>query len=198
MKRFANPRALAAILIASFGLAAAGCLAAQNEDARRTGHRQGAPAAHAMFPQFHERVMDRLRGDLRLDEKQEALWKEARDFARAQRDAVLARLAKDRAEIKALLDQPGADLRAVERRVAELRAEGQQLRGAVRERWFAVYDSLGDEQKEKVRLFFRDGMEKMERFAGRAGEGAGDRAGRGHRRKPDRKPAAPPASAPVQ
>jgi Spy/CpxP family protein refolding chaperone len=194
MKRFASPRVLAAVLALSLGLAAGASLAAR-EVRHGTAPKGGIPAAHAMISFFHGRNLARLHDELKLDEKQEALWKEAGDFVRAQREGVRARLEKDRAEIKALLDQPGADLRAVEKRVGELRAEGRDLHDAARERWFAVYDSLGDGQKEKVRLFFKDGLEKMERFADRARERAKDHPGRGHRRGQPRNPATPPASA---
>jgi Spy/CpxP family protein refolding chaperone len=186
MKQFANPRVLAAVLALSLSLAAGASLAAPRGERHGTASKGGVPAAHAMIPFFHERGLARLHDELKLDEKQEALWKEARDFVRAQREAVRARLAKDRAEIGALLDQPGTDLRTVEKRVSELRAEGRELHDAARERWLAVYDSLGDGQKEKVRLFFKDGLERMERFADRAKDPE-----RGHRRGQPRNPATP-------
>jgi hypothetical protein len=183
MKRFARARVFAAVVALSLGLAAGGSLAAPREDRHGTAPGKGVPAAHAMIPRFHERALARLHDDLKLDEKQEALWKEAAgNFVRARHEAVRARLDRDRAEIKALLEQPGADLRAVEKRVGELRAEGRKLHDAARERWFAVYDSLGDGQKEKVRLFFKDGLEKMERFAERTRERAEDHPRHGHRR----------------
>jgi hypothetical protein len=84
-------------------------------------------------------------------------------------------------------------LRAVAKRLDELHAEGIKQRDALRERWLAVYDSLGDEQKEKVRLFFKDGAERMERWTERA-----ERPGYGNRRHgPRQAPATLPAPAPV-
>ncbi|MDR2450508.1 MAG: periplasmic heavy metal sensor [Candidatus Accumulibacter sp.] len=182
MKRFASPRVFVTVLALSLGLAAGGSLAAPREDCHGTVPGKGVPAAHAMIPLFHERALARLHDELKLDEKQEALWKEADHFVRARHEAARERLDRDRAEIKALLEQPGADLRAVEKRVGELRAEGRKLHDAARERWFAVYDSLGDGQKEKVRLFFKDGLEKMGRFAEWTRERAKDHPRRGHRR----------------
>ncbi|MDR2613765.1 MAG: periplasmic heavy metal sensor, partial [Candidatus Accumulibacter sp.] len=136
MKRFAHSRPLARVLAAalalSLGLAAGASLATPRGEHHGAAHKGGVPAAHAMISSFHERDLARLHDELKLDEKQEALWKEARDFVRAQREAVRARLTKDRAEIGALLDQPGADLRAVEKRVGELRAEGRELHDAAR------------------------------------------------------------------
>lgn len=195
MKRFFTPRSLATALALSLGFAAAGSFAAPPRgDYPGYGHGfggPGAPQAHAMAPMLHERAMVRLHDELKLDAQQEALWKDAVSFAREHRDAMRARMVKEHAEIKALLDQPGTDLRAVAKRMDDLRAEGLTQRTAVRDRWFAVYDSLGAGQKEKARLFFKDGMERMERVAERARE----RPGRGPqpRRGP---PPASPAPAP--
>ncbi|MDR0576986.1 MAG: periplasmic heavy metal sensor [Candidatus Accumulibacter sp.] len=183
MKRFALPRALAATLAValtlSLGFAAGSSFAAPPYGGHYGGHRgmdaSGSPPHHAA-PMFHQRALIRLHDELKLDTQQEALWKETVDFAREHRGAMRERFGKERAEIRALLDQPGVDLRAVARRVDELRVDGQKQREAVRDRWFAVYDSLDAEQKEKARAFFRDGMERMERFAAKAGE----RPGRGH------------------
>lgn len=48
------------------------------------------------------------------------------------------RFRKHHEEIKAQLDQPGADLRAVAKRMDELKADGQKQANAVRERWLNV------------------------------------------------------------
>jgi uncharacterized membrane protein len=186
-KRFSAPRTLAAILTLSLAFAAGGSFAAPT---RGEGHgmRQGAPHAHATAPMFHQRALVRLHDELKLDAQQEALWKEAQSFVREHHDAIRARWHKDQAEIKSLLDQPGVDLRAVAKRMDELRAEGLKQRDTIRDRWFAVYDSLGAGQKEKARLFFKENLERMEHFAERAKE----RPGRGH---PRHNP--PPAKAPV-
>jgi hypothetical protein len=196
MKRLATPRALATVLVLSLGLAAGGSFAAPRGDcpAGGPGYGHGGPgAAHAMAPGFHGRAFSRLHDELKLDAQQEALWKDAEASAREHRDAMRARMAKDHAEIKAMLDQPGTDLRAVAKRMDELRAEGLKQRDAVRERWFAVYDSLGAGQKEKARLFFKDGAERMERMA----DHGRDRSGRGQPRHAPRHASAPaPVPAP--
>ncbi|MDR1934724.1 MAG: periplasmic heavy metal sensor [Candidatus Accumulibacter sp.] len=193
MKRFANLRTLAvfaAVLTLSLGLVAGGSLASQ----KRGGHHgmepggpggPGAAHAHALSPTiFHQRGLTRLHDELKLDARQETLWKEAWDFGREQHDATRERLRKDHAEIKALIEPQGADLRAVAKRVDESRAEGQKQRDAARERWFAVYDSLDAEQKEKARLFFKAGMERTPRFGDkdRGGPGRGHQ-GRGHQER---------------
>jgi hypothetical protein len=194
MKRFATPRAFATALVLSLGLAAGSGFAAPRGDHHRMGpHDPGAYRAHAQAPMFHfPRALYRLRDELKLDARQEALWKEAESFAREQRDAIRAHMPRNHAEIKALLDQPGSDLRAVARRLDELRGEGLKERDALRERWLAVYDSFGDEQKEKIRLFFKDGAERVERWVERA-----ERPWRGRRHGPRQAPVTLPAPAPA-
>ena len=159
-----SPRLLVTALALSLGLAA-------NAYAMpRGGHPgpgTGMPGQHEMY---HTRAMDRLHGELKLDEKQEALWKEADKFSRDNRTAVRDRMLKQRDEIKSMLDQPGADLRAVAKRMDDLKAEGQKQMTEVRERWLTVYDSLNAEQKDKVRLFFKSGMERTPRH-GKGGPG---------------------------
>jgi Spy/CpxP family protein refolding chaperone len=174
MKRFIVPRAFAAVLVLSLGLAAGSSFAGPYGN--RHGKWCGGGHAYAMAPTFHGGAFTYLRDELKLDARQEALWKEAAVFAYEQHDAIRTRMVRERAEIEALLEQPEGDLRAVAKRMDELRAEGLKLRDAARERWFAVYDALGVEQKEKVRLFFKDGAERMGRF----GERTWERPGRGH------------------
>jgi hypothetical protein len=180
MKRFASPRTLAAALattlILSLGLAAGGSLAAP---ARGDHPGMGPDFAHAhaarMFQQF---ALGRLHDELKLDAQQEVLWKEAKDPAGEGHDAMREHFRKEHAEIQALLDQPGVDLRAVVGRMDELRAEGLKQRDAIRDRWLAVYDSLNAEQKEKTRLFFKDGIERVKHL----GEKAKEDSRRGHPR----------------
>ena len=183
MKRITTPRMLAAILTLSLGFAAGGSLAAPGHgEGHGRGVGNGAPHAHAIAPMFHPRALVRLHDELKLDEKQDALWKEAQSFSREHHEAMRSRWQKDQAEIKALLDQPGSDLRAVVKRMDELRAEGLEQRDVVRDRWFAIYDSLGDGQKEKVRLFFKENLERKG-HAERAREGQG-RGHPGHKARP--------------
>jgi Spy/CpxP family protein refolding chaperone len=180
MKRFITPRALAAILVLSLGFAAGGSFAGPwhgNRHGKWFGGGCGGGAhAYDVAPMFHGRAFAYLRNELKLDARQEALWKAAAVFAYEQRDARYVRMARERDEIDALLEQPGGDLRAVTKRMDALRAENLKLRDAARERWFAVYDALDAEQKEKVRLFFKDGAERRGRFD----EGTRGRPGRGH------------------
>ena len=159
MKKTFSPRLLVAALALSLGFAANSFAMPRGEN---PGPGMDMPGHHAMY---HDRAMSRLHDELKLDEKQEALWKEADKFAKDQRAGMKDRFGAHHEEIKAMLDKPGADLRAVIKRMDELKAEGAKQRDAVRERWLSVYDSLNPEQKEKARVFFKTGMERMERAA---------------------------------
>jgi hypothetical protein len=101
MKRLITLRALAAVFVLSLGFAAGSSFAGH-------GHHH-----HGWFDDHHGwhgvAHVAYLRDELKLDARQEALWKEAA-FAREHREA--------------------------------------------RGRWFAVYDALNAEQKEKFRRFF--------------------------------------------
>ncbi|MFB0936938.1 MAG: periplasmic heavy metal sensor [Propionivibrio sp.] len=162
MKQLLSPRILVAAAAFSLGLAANSYAMPRGE---HPGPGMGMPGHYAIV---HDRAMNRLHGELNLDAKQEALWQEAEKFSQDHRDTMRERFRKERAEIKAMLDQPGADLRAIAKRTDDLRAEGIKERNAVRERWLAVYDTLNPEQKEKARLFFKAGAERFERMGQKA------------------------------
>lgn len=169
MKKLLSPRILVAAVALSLGLAANSYAMPRGE---HPGPGMGMAGHHAMV---HGRAMNRLHDELKLDAKQEALWKEAEKFSQDHRDTMRERFRKEHTEIKAMLDQPGADLRAIAKRTDDLKAEGMKERNAVRERWLAVYDTLNPDQKEKARLFFKAGAERMQRM----GQKAKERAGRG-------------------
>ncbi len=111
--------------------------------------------------------MMRLHDDLKLNAKQEALWQEAVKAKQANMGPSgdpRMHMRPQYEEIQAMLNQPGADLRAVAKRMDELKGEQQKQREVTREQWLAVYDTLNTEQKEKVRVFFKDRFEPNERF----------------------------------
>lgn len=142
------------------------------------GHGHGAPHGGLGFG-FSQRLHD----ELKLDARQEALWQEAHKFAKDSFDGKRERFRKHHDEIAALLNRPDADLRAIARRMDELRAEAQKQRDAVRERWLSVYDALSPGQKEKVRLFLKERVERpgrgFDRPGRRDGGNPGDRGGWG-------------------
>lgn len=160
---------LMAALMLSLGLVATSQAMPRGE---RHGVGMNAPGHHAMF---QGRAMARLHDELKLDDRQESLWKAADKAAQEQRTTMREKMSQHHAEIKRMLDQPGADLRAVAKRMDDLKAESMKQRDAVRENWLAFYDSLNGEQKEKARLFFKAGMERAERM----GQRAKDHRGRG-------------------
>ena len=168
MKQRFSLRMLMAALTLSLGVVAS----SQAMPPGDAPHGRGMQGHHAMF---QGKGMARLHDELKLDAKQEASWKDNEKFTQEQRAAGRERFQKHHAEIKAMLDQPGADLRAVTKRMDDLRAEGMKQREAARERWLAFYDSLNAEQKEKARLFFKSKMER----GGRMGHHGSERHGRG-------------------
>jgi periplasmic protein CpxP/Spy len=169
MKSKFSPRLIVATIALSLGLAA-------NSFAM-----PGGDAPNSPFSGMHQRRMDhgmkemsRLHDELKLDAKQESLWKEAEKAGKDSMAGMHERGQKHHEEMKSLLNQPGADLRAIAKRMDEFRAEGQKLHEANRERWLAVYDSLNAEQKEKARLFFMARLDRMEQFSHRGGHGRHD------------------------
>ncbi len=196
MKRFTTPRVLLSTLVLSLGLAVgAGYAAGPRGDcpvmgAPAGGHGMGMGGMGMHQPMFHGRGMMRLHDELKLDAKQEALWNDAMSFARDNGGAMRDRMIKEHEEIKAMLDKPGTDLHAVSKRMDDMRTQGMAMRSALHERWFSVYDALNPQQKEQVRVYFKDGMDGMRQ----GGHRGGDRRGQGQPRR-DR-PAQTPAPAP--
>jgi periplasmic protein CpxP/Spy len=169
MRKNFSPRLLIATSAIAFALAGSACAAPSQGDApagRPAAGMRQAPRMQGM------KEMARLHDDLKLDAKQEALWQDA---ARASKEAMggtRERMRKEHDEIRNLLTQPGADLRAVAKRMDDFRAEGQAMHQANRDRWLTVYDALNAEQKEKARLFFKSRFEHM-RHGGPHGPGRG-------------------------
>ena len=196
MKRFTTPRVLLSTLVLSLGLAVgAGYAAGPRGDcpvmgAPAGGHGMGMGGMGMHQPMFHGRGMMRLHDELKLDAKQEALWNDAMSFASDNGGAMRDRMIKEHEEIKAMLDKPGTDLHAVSKRMDDMRTQGMAMRSALHERWFSVYDALNPQQKEQVRVYFKDGMDGMRQ----GGHRGGDRRGQGQPRR-DR-PAQTPAPAP--
>jgi len=152
-----SPRIIVAAVALSLGLAASAFAVSQRggEHCGPGAGMHGQRMAHGM------KEMSRLHDELKLDARQEALWKVAEQAGKDNMAGMRERFGKQREENLSLLKQPGADLRAVLKRMDELKAEGQKHREASREQWLTVYDSLNAEQKEKARLFFLSKLERM-------------------------------------
>lgn len=163
-----SPRIIVTAVALSLGLAAS-AFAVSPRGGEQCGHGQGM---YGQRMEHRMKEMSRLHDELKLDARQEALWKEAEQAGKDNRTSMRERFSKQREDNLALLKQPGADLRAVLKRMDELKAEGQKQHEASREQWLKVYDSLNAEQKEKARLFFLSKMERMER-GGPRGPGRG-------------------------
>jgi len=143
------------------GLLAAAALFAGASWAQMSGGEHGQ-RPEGMGPM---RGFERLHKELNLTAQQEDLWKKAQG---AQRDAFKAMQAKGeetRAKLKSEIDKPGADLKQFAQLRDQLREQMHtQMEGAHKQAqaaWFGVYDSLDANQRERVRVAIRDGMDRM-------------------------------------
>lgn len=158
MKKTYTPRLIVAAIAFSMGLAVNAYAMPRGE---HPGPGMGMSGHHEMY---HGRAMTRLHDDLKLDAQQESAWKDAEAFAKETMDGMHERFRKHHEEMRNALNQPNADLHDLAKRMDDFRAESQKLRTAVRDRWLAVYDKLNPEQKEKARVFFKSGMERMDQM----------------------------------
>ena len=151
-----SPRLIAATMVIALGMASTAFAMPP------PGDTTGTPGAgiHARHMLHGMKEISRLHDDLKLDAKQDALWKEAEKSGKESMGGMRERFRKQHEEMLILLSQPGADLRAVVRRMDEFRTEGQKLHEANRDRWLAVYDALDSGQKEKARIFFKSKLER--------------------------------------
>lgn len=117
------------------------------------------------------RGFERLHRDLKLSAPQEDLWKKAQETQREASRTLRAKGEENRAKLRVEIDKPGADLKKFAQLRDELRSQMQaqmdKTRAQVRTAWFAVYDALDANQKERVRLAIRDGMDRGHRHGPR-------------------------------
>lgn len=194
MKNAFSPRLIVAALTLSLGLAASSYAMPRGEnrcpDMGRPGHHMmmhdGKGFGFGSGPGFA-----RLHDELKLDAKQEALWQDADKFSKENFDGRRDQFRQHHEEMQAMLAKPNADLRAIAKRMDDLKAENQKLHSAVRDRWLNVYDALNPEQKEKARLFFKAGMERKAEMGERHGRRNADRPGQepANQNKPTNAPA---------
>lgn len=156
MKTNYSPRLLIATSAIAFALAGS-AFAATPPAAASNAPGAGMHQAHRMHGM---KEMNRLHDDLKLDAKQEALWQDAAKASKEGMGSVRERMRKQHEELQTLLNQPGADLHAVAKRMDEFRAETQKIHEVNRDRWLTVYDALTAEQKEKARVFFKSKLER--------------------------------------
>lgn len=155
MKTKFTPRVLVATVALCLGLGGAAAFA-RGPDGGHCGPR-GDRMEQGMA--YGMKSMAALRTDLKLDAKQEAAWQEAEKGAQSNMSGMRDQMRKQHEEMKAALNQPGADLRAIAKRMDEQREVGRKQHEANRDRWLAVYDTLTPEQKETARMFFKSKLD---------------------------------------
>lgn len=160
MKSKFSPRILVAALALSLGLGGAAYAYPMGPGGGRCGP-PGDRMEQSMNYGMNE--MARLHDDLKLDTKQDAAWQEAQTATQSNRNSMRDQMRQDRAATLAALNQPGADLRAIVKRMDELKDAGRKQHEANRDRWLAVYDLLNAEQKESARLFFKSKLTRAPR-----------------------------------
>lgn len=156
MKSVFSPRTLVTALALALGVAATASIAAPDSERGNRCDRFDRSGKMAQGMTYGMQGMSRLHGDLKLDARQEALWQEAAKAGGEGMDGRRGAMRKQHAATLALLDQPGADLRAVLKQMDEARTEAHKQNEARRDRWLAVYDALDPEQKEKARIFIKN------------------------------------------
>ena len=187
MSRFAIRSNLAALafVAATGGLVAGSVMAAPPPPA------DGGPAAmhDGQRGGFHKGMRDGLFipglgpvtkaqvAELKLDDKQQALFKTAQDGQRSLHEAMRASGDKRHDLLKAQLDSGKLDPRAlIEQSEKSRDAFGTQAK-QVRDQWLAVWDSLNDTQRGQVTKMLKDReakmQERMAKMEGRHGKGRG-------------------------
>jgi hypothetical protein len=128
----------------------------------QTGPRDEGPGGYGPVRGF-----ERLHRDLNLNAQQEDLWKKAQTAQREAFRSMRAKGEENRAKLRVEIDKPGVDLKKFAQLRDQLRtqmqAQMEAARKQVRAAWFAVYDALDANQKERVRVAIRDGMDRGHR-----------------------------------
>ncbi len=172
MSRFAIRSNLAALAL----VAATGGLVAGSVMAAPPPAGDGGPAAmhDGQRGGFHKGMRDGLFipglgpvskaqvAELKLDDKQQALFKTAQDGQRSLHEAMRAAGGKRHDLLKAQLDSGKLDPRALVTQSEQSRdAFGAQAK-QVRDQWLAVWDSLNDTQRGQVTKFVKDREARMQ------------------------------------
>ena len=164
LDRFA-PAVLAAVLVASSGVALTTAALAQTAPAAQPAPMPPMPPHPPMgmrglgMMRGHHMMMelDRLKTSLKLNASQAALWDKAQGLMKPptdMRDQMKAR--RDR--MAAMLDDPNFDPRKLAADMDSAEAEQKAKMTAVRDAWFALYDSLNPVQRGQAREFLRSRM----------------------------------------
>lgn len=108
--------------------------------------------------------LQKLHDGLKLTPEQEAQWQKAQAQMKQNAEAARARHEAMRRDMHAALDQPDVDFRALSEQMDKSRDQDIAARRAAREQWLAFYDSLDAGQKEQVRGFMKERLQRFDKF----------------------------------
>ena len=161
---------LLATTVLSLGLVASAVTLAHGrtpaaKSVRRVAPRRDRPRDASILSKLSV-DLSRLHDELKLDVSQDTLWHKAEKAGWGNMSSVQTCLQKHYTETLSLLAQPGADMRSIAKCLEDFQSEEKRLCVANRERWLNVYDALNTEQKEQVRVFFKNKLERVHQADG--------------------------------
>ena len=129
----------------------------------------GGPEMHGMRG-GHRMMMEveRLKTSLKLNASQTALWDKAQGLMKPPTD-MHEQMKARRDRMAAMLDDPNFDPRKLASEMDAAQAERRAKMTAVRDAWFAVYDSLDPVQRGQAREFLRAHMSRPHGGGGHMG-----------------------------
>ena len=136
-------------------------------------------------PSFAARMdhrLDELQQQLALDKNQQAQWQSARATSEQLHREMMEAHRASREKIKAALNEPSPDLRALAAQIDKERDAQSQKHKQAREAWLKFYDGLNTTQKEKASHFILAMLTRMEKFG--PGRHEGMRHDHGHKAPP--------------
>ncbi|MCP5419946.1 MAG: periplasmic heavy metal sensor [Gammaproteobacteria bacterium] len=113
------------------------------------------------------RQISQLHDELGLSASQDTLWQNAQTQTRQQIRQMIDRHQQLRQALQSALEHPDLDLRALALQADQMQTQNTATRKQIRDTWLVVYDGLDNGQRERVRLFLGDRLQRVEHFRDR-------------------------------
>jgi len=154
--------------IAACAVALMSCTLVANahaDDGQSGGHWQ-----HNQYNQsrHHDGILHdllKLHAELNLTASQEQQWQAAVAAGKTEHEQQRAAFQQARPELKALMQAPILDLRALQAEHEKIAGQAHQAHAQVTEAWLKVYDSLDATQKKLISTTLKDKWQQHQRFA---------------------------------